>query len=65
MILRCSKGHTIDTESFNDIFYGRSFKKPGGRCSMLISYDRMCGSVYCRRVLKEVKNNEISTSKRR
>jgi hypothetical protein len=33
--------------------------KPGSKCPMLISYDVVKGSVYCRRVLKEAKNSEV------
>lgn len=46
--LRCSRGHEYP---LNDIRY-RHFEK-GMRCPMQMSYDRMFGSVYCRRILQE------------
>ncbi len=52
MILRCSAGHQIDTESLR--LDGRQYKKPGDKCGEIVSYDRVDGTVYCQRRLKEV-----------
>lgn len=48
MILVCSRGCKFDTTR---PFSGRL--KPGDRCPMVLSYDRMRGSTYCRRILRE------------
>ncbi len=56
MILVCSAGHRWDTElPFQQ-------RKPGERCRMELSYDRMSGSTYCRRVLREEKDGKSSFS---
>ncbi|MDD4873901.1 MAG: hypothetical protein PHE15_02860 [Dehalococcoidales bacterium] len=51
MILECSRGHRFDTESisYRDL-------KEGDRCPVEISYDRMTGLTYCRRVLHELRD---------
>ncbi len=52
MILVCSRGHKFDTNDSQDSFY-HPYVKDGTRCPMLMSYDRMSGSEYCRRILHE------------
>lgn len=48
MLLICSRGHSFDTtHPFN------RYLRPGDRCPMLMRYDRIGGSTYCRRVLRE------------
>lgn len=56
MILTCSRGCKIDTE--RDLF--RGYLKPGDRCPMVIAYTRMDGSTYCRRILREVPDEDSS-----
>jgi len=53
MILECSAGHKWNTEEIPN-----PGLKPGARCPMEISYDAIHGSTYCRRVLKEVKEDD-------
>lgn len=58
-VLRCSAGHVIDPDTDNLWKRHRhGLKKPGDRCGEEISYERMKGSVYCRRVLKEHETQE-------
>ena len=45
-ILHCSRGCRINTEH---VFYDRY--KPGDICPHEISYDRMSGTTYCKRIL--------------
>ena len=49
MKLRCSRGCEFDTTRpfYKDL-------KEGDRCPNVISYDRIYGSTYCRRILREV-----------
>lgn len=48
MILKCSRGCVFDTrDPFNRDL------KPGMRCPNVIFYDRIAGTTYCRRVLRE------------
>ncbi len=55
MILVCSRGHQFDTTDIGHrVQWGDNRLVEGGRCPMLMSYDRMGGSVYCRRVLHEL-----------
>ena len=51
MKLRCSAGHEYDTEAVTAL----GNPSEGERCPMELSYDRMHGSKYCRRVLREDK----------
>ena len=48
MILECSAGHKFDTSHP----YYRHLRI-GDRCPMELSYDRLTGSKYCRRKLRE------------
>jgi hypothetical protein len=57
MILYCSGKHVWDTMDMQTRLTHNSMKV-GGRCPGLMSYDRMSGSTYCRRVLKEIKPGE-------
>lgn len=50
MKLMCSRGHAFDTE-----ITGLVVK---GRCPMVMSYNVMQGSTYCRRTLQEVIINQ-------
>lgn len=53
MIIECSNGHRFDISTFE----GRmqcGDKRPGDRCGVCTSYDRMSGSKYCGRVLKQI-----------
>jgi hypothetical protein len=61
MILVCSRGHEFNTENIGHrVTWGDNRLIKGGRCPMLMSYDRMSGSTYCQRVLKEkVENDEV------
>jgi hypothetical protein len=60
MILACSAGHEWETDHIQTRM-NHGDLKPRDRCPMLMSYDRMSGSTYCRRILKERKNgNNIS-----
>ncbi len=47
MILICSAGHRVDTR--HPFEHDR---KPGDRCGMELSYDRIHGLTRCRRVLR-------------
>lgn len=51
MILECSRGHRLDTE----YIINRRIR-PGSRCPMLMSYDRIDGRIYCGRILKKAIN---------
>ncbi len=54
MLLRCSAGHIVDTNDVGHrITYGDNRMVVGGRCPMVMSYDRMEGTRYCRRILRE------------
>jgi hypothetical protein len=48
MILVCSRGCEWDTRDPRN-----RHLKPGMRCPNVLSYDRMNGTTYCRRILKE------------
>jgi hypothetical protein len=66
MILQCSRGHKYDTVEGS--VWHRDFYD-GMHCPMLLNYDRIGGSVYCRRVLHEVskikkKNSGKKTNRR-
>ena len=50
MLLICTRGHKFDTSK--NIWH-RGLK-PGDKCPMLLSYDRVGGSSYCGRVLREL-----------
>lgn len=52
MILVCSAGHEWNTDDFQTRFYHPQLKA-GGRCPAELSYDRLYGSQYCRRVLRQ------------
>lgn len=55
MILTCSRGHKFDTTDIGHrVEWGDSRLRVGGRCPMLMSYDRIGGSTYCGRVLHEL-----------
>lgn len=56
MILICSRGHEYDTERWP----WWSHLRPGKRCPAELNYDRMTGSTYCRRVLKEKKEEKVT-----
>lgn len=56
-ILICSRGHIWKTKTLADRF-AHGGKKDGDRCPMVMAYDRVDGTRYCGRVLKEQKNNE-------
>lgn len=47
MILTCSRGHVLDTALPFD-----AHLQSGMRCPRELSYDRMMGSTYCRRILR-------------
>ena len=54
MILVCSRGHRFDTTDIgHQVEWGSNRLRVGGRCPMEMSYDRMSGSTYCRRILHE------------
>ncbi len=53
MLLICSRGHLYDK---TNLFYGHL--REGMRCPMLMSYNRMDGGRYCRRILKEKKKGD-------
>ncbi len=53
MMLFCSAGHRVDTS--HPLSKGR---KPGERCGCELSYDRMSGTVHCRRILKAKQDAE-------
>lgn len=53
MIIECSNGHRFDLSNLA----GRAQcgdRRPGDRCGVCVEYDRISGSTYCRRVLKQV-----------
>ena len=53
--LICSRGHILDPTNVSQrVAYGDNRLVVGGRCPMVMSYDRMQGSTYCQRVLKKV-----------
>jgi hypothetical protein len=53
MILVCSAKHEFNTEDMGHrVEYGDYAMRVGGRCPMVMSYDRMSGTKYCRRILK-------------
>lgn len=58
MILRCSRGHTFDTSTFAAQLMNGNPQKDG-RCPEVMSYDRMSGTVLCRRILKEQTTEQI------
>ena len=47
MILICSAGHEWNSETSR----WQRGKRRGGKCSALLTYDRMSGSTYCQRRL--------------
>lgn len=49
MILICSAGHEWNPEG--NLWHRDLGRKVGGKCSALLSYDRMSGSTYCQRRL--------------
>lgn len=49
--LVCSRGHVWKTDTVGDRFT-HGDKKAGDRCPMVMAYDRMSGTTYCRRILK-------------
>lgn len=54
MKIECSAGHKYDISTLA----GRmqcGDRKPGQRCGMVLTYDRMYGSTYCRRILRETR----------
>ena len=54
MILVCSRGHKFDTTNIGHrVELGDNRLVVGGRCPMLMDYDRLSGSTYCRRVLHD------------
>jgi len=56
MKLECSRGHKLDSSNMGHrIAFGDNRLIPGGRCPMLMSYNRLDGSTYCRRILKKKK----------
>ena len=60
MILKCSAGHSFDTKDIGHLVaWGQNRLVAGGKCPMLMSYDRIGGSSYCGRILKEVKNADV------
>ena len=63
MILTCSRGHKFDTDDLQTNIHHDSLKV-GGRCPMEMSYDRMSGSTYCRRILHDANVQSISQRKR-
>lgn len=52
MKLSCSRGHEFDTA--HPFFCNL---RVGDRCPMEMTYDRIGGSTYCRRVLKESRSH--------
>ena len=61
MKLICSRGHEFDTEnSSHRMTWGDNRLIAGGRCPMLMDYDRMSGSTYCGRVLKPTDKTDHS-----
>jgi hypothetical protein len=54
MILICSRGHKFDDTYIGDrVSFGDNNLHIGARCPQVMEYDRMSGTVYCRRVLHE------------
>jgi hypothetical protein len=54
MQLRCSAGHIFNTADISHrVTYGDDRMVVGGQCPMVMEYDRMSGTKYCRRVLRE------------
>lgn len=54
MILLCSRGHKFDTTDMGHrAAWGDNRLVVGGRCPMALSYDRISGTTYCRRVLRK------------
>ena len=52
LIVKCSAGHKYDLSLMATRFM-HGDPKEGGRCPMVLSYDRLCGgSKTCRRVLR-------------
>lgn len=61
MILVCSRGHKFDSDYIGHrVSFGDNNLHVGARCPMIMEYDRMSGTVYCRRVLHELgtRNNQ-------
>jgi hypothetical protein len=50
MKLKCSANHRIDTRQIS--MSGSMGKKPGDKCGIILTYDRMTGTKYCQRRLK-------------
>lgn len=50
MLLRCSRGCEYDVRP--GLLY--NYLRPGDRCPMVLDYDRLRGSIYCRRKLRLV-----------
>jgi hypothetical protein len=58
MKLICSAGHEFDSNNMSQrISYGDDRLRVGGRCPALLAYDRLSGSRYCGRLLREKKEN--------
>jgi hypothetical protein len=54
MTLVCSRGHRFDTTDIGQrVSFGDNHLVVGARCPMVMSYDRMTGTEYCRMVLHE------------
>ena len=54
MKLVCSHGHRFDTSNIEHrVAWGDNRLAIGGRCPMVMAYDRLSGTSYCRRVLKK------------
>lgn len=56
MKISCSRGHIYDLDTFRGK-WDAAGKTAGCRCGMVMSYDRMTGSTYCGRILKEIDKN--------
>ena len=55
MKLECSRGHQFDTTDMGQrVAFGDNNLREGGRCQMVLSYDRVYGTERCRRVLHKV-----------
>jgi len=63
MKLKCSAGHRWDCDKASDRWW-KGIKKPGDRCGMVVSYDRIGGTVRCRRVLREDANTNQQKEKK-
>jgi len=61
MILKCSRGHRFDTDDLvARVTFGDNHLRIGAKCPMVMTYDRLIGTGYCRRVLREILRDGIN-----